>query len=57
VRRHEAVTLLAFGLLLVLAAVTWLAGAWGLLGGGVAVLVCGLFFDFSDHNKRGEGGT
>lgn len=54
-RRHEAVTLLAFGVLLLVAGVTWLAGGWGLVGSGVALLLGALFFDFAD--KPEEGGT
>lgn len=58
-RRHEAVALLAFGVLLVVAGAAWLAGGWGLVGTGVGLLLAGLFFDFADDTKpkRGEGGT
>lgn len=56
-RRHEAVALLAFGVLLLVAGVTWLAGGWGLAGSGVAVILAALLFDFSDTTERGEGGT
>ncbi len=57
-RRHEAVALLAFGVLLLVLGAAWLAGGWGLLGTGVALVLCGLFFDFSDDKgKRGEDGT
>jgi phosphatidylglycerophosphate synthase len=58
VRRHEAVALLAFGVLLLVAGAAWLAGGWGLLGTGAALVLSGLFFDFADgKTNRGEGGT
>lgn len=57
-RRHEAVALLAFGVLLIVAGATWLAGGWGLVGSGAVLVLSGLFFDFNDtKTKRGEGGT
>jgi hypothetical protein len=58
VRRHEAVFLLAFGVLLVVSGAAWLAGGWGLVGSGVALVLSALFFDFTEHTKpkRGEGG-
>jgi hypothetical protein len=43
VRRYEAVVLLAVALALVLAGVVWLAGPWGLVGGGVVLAALVLF--------------
>jgi hypothetical protein len=59
VRRYEAVALLAFGVLLVVAGAVWLAGGWGAVGAGVPLVLSGLFFDFAEptNTKRGEGGT
>ena len=52
-RRHEAVVLLAVALALVMTGVVWLAGPWGLVGGG-AVLAAGVLFVF-DVKEDGRG--
>lgn len=56
-RRHEAVALLAFGLVLLVGGVTWVFGGWGLAGTGLLLIICGLFFDFTEPTKpkSGEG--
>lgn len=58
-RRHEAVALLAFGVLLLVTGAAWLAGGWGLVGSGIGLVLSALFFDFTEatESKRGEGGT
>jgi hypothetical protein len=54
-RRREAVALFAFGLLCVVAGLAWQFGGWGLLGGGVGVLLGGLFLvDIKPEREEGS---
>lgn len=54
-RRREAVVLLASAALLVVAGVTWLAGAWGLIGSGVCLAALTLFvFDIREERAGAE---
>lgn len=51
-RRGEAVAALAVSVALIVAGLVWLAGPWGLIGSGVALLVVLLFVvdvDVSDE--------
>ncbi len=50
----EARALLAAGLLMVAAALTWLFGPLGLLGAGIAYVVLALFLDDVKGRARGE---
>lgn len=53
-RRREAVALLASGAVAVSGGVTWLFGAYGLVGAGVALLLGGLLFNVTED--KGEEG-
>lgn len=54
-RRHEAVTLLAVALLLIVAGSVWLLKAWGLLGAGVVLAVIVLFVvNIEDPDRKRE---
>jgi predicted PurR-regulated permease PerM len=58
VRRHEAVALLAFAVLLVVAGSVWLFGPFGLLGSGVVLIVVTLFaLDIKDGDREAVGST
>lgn len=48
----QAWVLVAVGLSLTVVAVTWLAGPWGLLGCGVALVLAGLLLPVKE--RRGE---
>lgn len=51
-RRREAVALLASGALAAVGGVTWLFGAYGLIGSGVALMLGGLLFNVSEDKAE-----